>query len=59
MTPEADAIHTRLLRYDWIDHRADRCHTAIEAAWIILKQAEKIEQLQAALRSQGGSPNPV
>jgi hypothetical protein len=52
MSPEADRIHCRLLRYTWIDHMGDRCATAIAAAAIIRAQQREIERLQAALAAQ-------
>jgi len=49
MTPEAERVHARLLRYTLEDHRADRRWLAIAAAKLILEQAEEIERLKAAL----------
>ena len=49
MTPEAERVHARLLRYTLEDHRADRRWLAIAAAKLILEQAEEIERLKPAL----------
>jgi hypothetical protein len=50
MTPEADRVHARLLRYTVEDHRADRGWLAMTAAKLILEQAlaAKAEQSQRA-----------
>ena len=49
MTPEAERVHARLLRYTSEDHRADRGWLATAAANFILEQGEEIERLKAAL----------
>jgi hypothetical protein len=53
MTPEAERVHARLLRYT--DHRADR-GLAMAAAKLILEQAEEFERLKAGLAANEGSP---
>ena len=52
MTPEAERVHARLLRYTVEDHRADRGWLAIAAAKHILEQAEEIARLKAVLAAK-------
>ena len=52
MTPEAERLRSRLLRYTVEDHRADRGWLAMAAANFILEQAEEIERLKAALAAK-------
>ena len=52
MTPEAERVHARLLRYTVEDHRADRGWLAMAAAKLILEQVEEIERLNAALAAK-------
>jgi hypothetical protein len=49
MTPKAELISARLLRYTVEDHRADYGWLAKAAAKLILEQAEEIERLKPAL----------
>jgi hypothetical protein len=60
MTPEAERVHARLLRYTVEDHSADHGWFLKAAAKLILEQAEEIERLKAPLagkaeESQRGS----
>jgi hypothetical protein len=49
MTPEAERVHARLLRYTVEDQSADSGWLVKAAAKLILEQAEEIERLKAAL----------
>jgi hypothetical protein len=49
MTPKAELISARLLRYTAEDHRADNGWLAKAAAKLLLEQAEEIERLKPAL----------
>ena len=46
MTPKAELISARLLRYTVEDHRADNGWLAKAAAKLLLDQAEEIERLK-------------
>ena len=59
MTPEAERVHARLLRYTVEDHRADCGWLAIAAAKLILEQAEEIERLKAALSTKAEESQPA
>jgi hypothetical protein len=52
MTPEAERVHARLLRYTVEDYRADRGWLAMATAKLILEQAEEIERLKAAVAAK-------
>ena len=58
MTPEAERVHARLLRYTVEDHRADRGWLAMAAAKLILEQAEEIERLEAVLATKAEESHP-
>ena len=55
MTPKAELISARLLRYTVEDHRADKGWLAKAAAKLLLDQAEEIERLKPALAKADNS----
>jgi hypothetical protein len=59
MTPEAERINARLLRYTVEDHRADGGWLATAAAKLILEQGEEIERLKAALAVKAEESQPA
>jgi hypothetical protein len=59
MTPEAERVHARLLRYTVENHRADRGWLAMAAAKLIVEQAEEIERLNAALAAEAEESQPA
>jgi hypothetical protein len=59
MTPEAERLRSRLLRYTVEDHRADRGWLAMAAANFILEQGEEIERLKVALAAKAQESQPA